>query len=287
MTTSVTERPSGSPGDAPPSPPRDPPTPSLGLDPDLTPTGIPSPSAVPGRHGWDWIVGGFRFFRANPWAWILALLALLAISMVAGLVPFVGGLVVSVLATLFAGGLMLGVREQAEGRPFRVEHLFAGFSNNPGQLGLIAVLYLAGTLAIVILTAAVMLVTVGPLLSSLQPEAAPAAVPAAMFELLGPAMLIPILVGALFLIPLMMAYFFAPALVVLDGLPATTAMRLSFSGCLKNIMPFLLYGLVSLVLLVLGAIPFGLGLLVVAPVFAASIYAAYRDIYHGEGRPVG
>jgi uncharacterized membrane protein len=96
-----------------------------------------------------------------------------------------------------------------------------------------------------------------------------------------------VLVGALFLIPLMMAYFFAPALVVLDGLPAPTAMRLSFSGCLKNIVPFLLYGLVGLVLLVLGAIPFGLGLLVVMPVFVGSIYAAYRDIYHGEGKLAG
>jgi len=286
-TTSGTQDVSGAPGDAPPPPPLVPTPPSDWSHPHPTPPGPPSPSAVPGRRGWDWIVDGFRYFGANPWAWILAVLALVVISVVIGLVPFVGGLVSSVLATLFAGGLMLGVREQDEGRPFRAEHLFAGFSSNSGQLGLIAGLYLAGTLAIGILTAAGMLVTAGPLLSSLQPEAMPAADPAAMLELLGPAMLIPMLVGALFLIPLMMAYFFAPALVVLDGLPATTAMRLSFSGCLKNIVPFLLYGLVGLVLLVLGAIPFGLGLLVVMPIFAGSVYAAYRDIYHGEGRLVG
>jgi len=285
-TASGAEGASGAPGDAPP-PSADPPAPFFRLHPDPTPTGRPSPSAVPGRRGWDWILDGFRYFGANPWAWILAVLALLAISVVVGLVPFVGGLAASVLATLFTGGLMLGVREQDEGRPFRVEHLFAGFSNNPGQLGLTAVLYLAGTLAIGILTAAGMLVTAGPLLSTLRPEALPAADPAAMLELVGPAMLIPVLVGALFLIPLMMAYFFAPALVVLDGLPAPTAMRLSFSGCLKNIVPFLLYGLVGLVLLVLGAIPFGLGLLVVMPVFVGSIYAAYRDIYHGEGKLAG
>ena len=282
--TSDAEGVSGTDGDGPPPPPPDPTSPSYRLHPQPVP---PSPSAVPGLRGWDWIVDGFRYFAANPWAWILAVLALLAISVVVGLVPFVGGLVASVLATVFTGGLMLGVREQDEGRPFRVEHLFAGFSNNPGQLGLIAVLYLVGTLAIGILTAAGMLVTAGPLLSTVRPGAMPASDPAAMLDLLGPAMLIPILVGALFLIPLMMAYFFAPALVVLDGLPATTAMRLSFSGCLKNIVPFLLYGLVGLVLLVLGAIPFGLGLLVVMPVFAGSIYAAYRDIYRGDGRLVG
>jgi hypothetical protein len=271
----------------PPQPPIDPPPQSFRSHPDPESGGGPDPSTVPAGHGWDWVLDGFRYFGANPWAWILAVLALLAISVVVSLVPFVGGFVVSVLATLFTGGLMLGVREQQEGRPFRVEHLFAGFSNNPGQLGLVAVLYLAGTLVIGILMVAGMLLAAGPMLSTLQPGTMPPTDPAALFELMGPAMLLPILLGALFLIPLMMAYFFAPALVVLDQLPATAAMQLSFMGCLKNILPFLIYGLVGLVLFVLGAIPFGLGLLVVTPVLAASIYAAYRDIYHGKGRLVG
>jgi hypothetical protein len=278
---------SGTAASPPPPPPVDPPPQSFRSHPDPEPSGGPDPSAVPAGHGWDWVLDGFRYFRANPGAWILAVLALLAVSVVVSLVPFVGGFVVSVLATLFTGGLMLGVREQHEGRPFRVEHLFAGFSNNPGQLGLVAVLYLAGTLAIGILMAAGMLLAAGPMLSTLQPGTMPPGDPAALFGLMGPAMLLPILLGALFLIPLMMAYFFAPALVVLDRLSATAAMRLSFMGCLKNIVPFLIYGLVGLVLVVLGAIPFGLGLLVVTPVLAASIYAAYRDIYHGEGRLAG
>jgi hypothetical protein len=292
MTTSVSERPSQLPGDARPSPLPDPPTPSLGPDPDSPPTGIPSPSAVPGRRGWDWIVDGFRYFRANPWAWVLAVLVLLEISIVASLVPFVGNVTVSLLATVFAGGLMLGVREQDEGRPFHVAHLFAGFSNNDERLMRVAALCVGGALVITLLIGIWMFAVAGPLLRSMMPAATnPGAMrladPAMMLVLLRPSVLIPLLVGALLFIPLMMAYFFAPALVVLDGLPASAAMRLSFSGCLKNIVPFLLYGLVGLVLLVLGAIPFGLGLLVVMPVFAGSIYAAYRDIYHGEGRLVG
>lgn len=238
------------------------------------------PGRVPARHGWDWIARGFRYFAANPWAWILTILVFAGISILVSLVPVVGGLVVSVLAPLFTGGLMLGVREQDEDRPFRVDHLFAGFSNNPGQLVLVAVLYLVGTLAIAVLIGAWMVVAAGPLMSTLGSTATQAANPAVMVELMGPAMLIGLLVGSLFLIPLMMAYFFAPALVVLDGLPAMTAMRLSFIGCLKNVVPFLLYGLIGLVLLVLAAIPFGLGLLVVTPAFVASIYAAYQDIYH-------
>jgi uncharacterized membrane protein len=278
--------PSGLHGHAPPPPvpgaPPPPRSPSGGgsVGPDPPPTGMRGPGRVPARHGWDWIVRGFRYFAANPWAWILTILVFAGISILVSLVPVVGGLVVSVLATLFSGGLMLGVREQHEGRPFRVDHLFAGFSNNAGQLALVAVLYLVGTLAIAVLIGAWMVVAAGPLMSPLGSTATQAADPAVMVELMGPAMLIALLVGSLFLIPLMMAYFFAPALVVLDGLPAMTAMRLSFIGCLKNVVPFLLYGLIGLVLLVLAAIPFGLGLLVATPAFVASVYAAYQDIYH-------
>jgi uncharacterized membrane protein len=218
------------------------------------------PSAVPTGHGWDWIARGFGYFRSNPGAWILAILIFFGLSILLSFIPFVGSLGVSLLATVFTGGLMLGVREQEDGRPFRVEHLFAGFSNHAGQLMLVATLYFVGTLIIVVLIGAWMFAV-------------------AMLEVVGPSFLIPLLVGSLFLIPLMMAYFFAPALVVLDGLSATAAMRLSFAGCLKNVLPFLLYGLIGLVLFFLAAIPFGLGLLIVVPAFVASVYAAYQDIY--------
>jgi uncharacterized membrane protein len=237
------------------------------------------PSAVPAGHGWDWIARGFGYFRSNPGAWILAVLIFFGISVLLSFVPFVGGLGVSLLATVFTGGLMRGVREQEEGRFFRVKHLFAGFSNNAGQLVLVAILYLVGTLIIAVLIGAWMFAVAGPMLTIMTPNAAHPAGPEAMLAVVGPTILIPLLVGSLLVIPLMMAYFFAPALVVLDGLSATAAMRLSFAGCLKNVLPFLLYGLIGLVLFVLAAIPFGLGLLIMVPAFVASVYAAYQDIY--------
>jgi uncharacterized membrane protein len=78
-----------------------------------------------------------------------------------------------------------------------------------------------------------------------------------------------------------MALLFAPALVTMDGLGAAAAMKLSFAGCLKTWLPFLIYGLIGLVMVMLGALPFGLGLLVVGPILTAAIYVAYRDIYFG------
>jgi uncharacterized membrane protein len=72
---------------------------------------------------------------------------------------------------------------------------------------------------------------------------------------------------------------FSPALVLLDGMGPMEAIRQSFHGSLKNMLPLSVYGLVALGLLFLGAIPLGLGLLVVWPILTAAIYAAYRDIY--------
>jgi uncharacterized membrane protein len=80
-------------------------------------------------------------------------------------------------------------------------------------------------------------------------------------------------------IPIYMALWFAPALVVLRGLAPVAAVKESFFGCLKNVVPFLIYGIVLLVLGIVAAIPLGLGWLVLGPVAIASIYVAYRDIY--------
>jgi uncharacterized membrane protein len=81
---------------------------------------------------------------------------------------------------------------------------------------------------------------------------------------------------------------------VFNGLPALEAMRCSFVACLKNLVPFLVYGLVGLVLSVLlvlvigifAAVTRGLGLVLIivfmfsiVPIILGTIYAGYRDIY--------
>jgi uncharacterized membrane protein len=78
---------------------------------------------------------------------------------------------------------------------------------------------------------------------------------------------------------LYMALWFAPALVVLRGVSPVAAIQQSFFACLKNIVPFLIYGIIMLVLSIVATIPLGLGWLVLGPVVIASVYTAYHDIY--------
>jgi uncharacterized membrane protein len=77
-----------------------------------------------------------------------------------------------------------------------------------------------------------------------------------------------------------MAYWYAPILVGLNNLSAIQAMKLSFVACLKNMLPFLLYGLIFMLLLVAAIIPFGLGLLIAVPVMMTSLYASYVDVFN-------
>ena len=81
------------------------------------------------------------------------------------------------------------------------------------------------------------------------------------------------------LLPVVMAIWFAAPLVVFHEHGAVEAMKGSFAGCLKNIVPFLVYGVVLFVFAIVATLPLLLGWLVLGPVFAASVYTSYRDIY--------
>jgi uncharacterized membrane protein len=81
------------------------------------------------------------------------------------------------------------------------------------------------------------------------------------------------------LLPVIMGIWFAAPLVVFHDHGAVDAMKASFAGCLKNILPFLWYSVIFMLLAIVATLPLGLGWLVLGPVLAASIYTAYRDIY--------
>jgi len=68
----------------------------------------------------------------------------------------------------------------------------------------------------------------------------------------------------------------------LHNLSAVDAMKLSFAACLKNMLPFLLYGLIFMVLLIIAIIPVGLGLVIVVPMMMTSLYTSYTDIFSIE-----
>ena len=77
-----------------------------------------------------------------------------------------------------------------------------------------------------------------------------------------------------------MSIWFAPALIVLHDLDAIAAMKKSFKGCMANLLPMMVYGLVAtIVLLVFFTVTIGIGMLVAFPVLMLVCYTSYRDVW--------
>jgi len=220
-------------------------------------------------RGWSWIAEGWGLFKEQPWMWILIWIALLLLLIVLNFIPLLGPIANAILWPVFSAGLVLGCRALAQGERLEFGHLFAGFRERLGTLAGVGGLTFVASFAI----GAAVFLGMGVGLAALF-GGAPSATPEA-----GLGFLLAMLVMLALMLPLFMAVWFAPALVVFHERGAVEAMKESFTGCLRNVVPFLVYGLVGLVLATLASIPFGLGWLVLGPVFVASIYAAYRDIY--------
>ncbi len=228
--------------------------------------------SVPAANGWNWIVQGWNLFKRQPGIWIALIVVLMVIFIVLAFIPILGSLASMVLGPVFAGGLVIGCRDLEQRGELKIEHLFAGFRERFGTLASLGLLYLAATVIIALLAG----LATGAKLSGLLGGAPtdPAAVLAAAMTLLLAALIMLAL-----MLPVVMAIWFAPPLAVFHQLGAIEALKSSFAGCLRNIMPFLVYGVILLGLSIVASIPFGLGWLVLGPVVAASIYTAYRDIF--------
>jgi uncharacterized membrane protein len=232
----------------------------------------------------DWWGAGWRLFTRSPGIWIANLVIFFLILVVMAFVPFLGNLATHLLFPVLAGGLMLGCRALDQGEDLEIEHLFAGFKDRAVPLLLVGVFYMIGTLIVVAIVIGIGLVVMGGAGIGALMSASGGHGNAAMgLALGGMGMGIALmgLVALALILPLAMSVWFAPALVVFHNMDALSAMKASFSGCLKNILPFLLYGIVYLVLAVIATIPLGLGWLVLGPMIVGSVYAAYTDIYLG------
>lgn len=238
----------------------------------LQPGNAPGIHTVPAERAMQWLQGGWRQFLVAPGVWIALSLALLVIHFGLALVPVVGSLAAVVLTPVLAGGLMAGCAAIDRGEPLRFDHLFAGFRTSTGRLATVGIVQLIVIGAIVLL---IFLVGGGAMVGGVMGHGVGVGATVALGGLLLAAML-----GLLLLVPLTMALWFAPALVMLSDMAALDAMKASFAGCLRNWLPFLVYSLVLCVLLVLVPLTLGLALLAFIPVMTASIYLSYRDIFH-------
>jgi hypothetical protein len=227
---------------------------------------------VAAGRGAAWIGEGFDLFKQSPGVWIglIVIFGLLTIAML--IIPILGNLALNLLMPVFIAGMLLGCKAQEDGDPLEIAHLFAGFKENVGQLVLVGLLELLALVVISVgIGVVVFIVGLGAAVG-MRGGSAPGVGMMLGFTLL-------FLIAMALMLPVVMAAWFAPALIVFHELDPVAALKQSFAGCLKNFVPFLLYGVIAMLISIVAIIPFGLGLLVVWPVMMCSMYKSYRDIF--------
>jgi len=240
------------------------------MNPAPHPTGVPR--SVPAERALAWWSDAWQLFMANAALWVAMGLLLIVIFIVLGVIPLLGSIVASVLTPVFVGGWMLAARKQRTGGTLEFGDLFLGFREPLQPLLALGGFFLAGS--------AVIFLTVG----RLGMGAAAAALAGAgglnggVLAAVG-AGFTALLLGLLLAGLLAMAFWFAPALVVFHGMAPVDAIKASFAANLRNLLPFLLYAVVSVVASIVASIPFGLGWLVLIPLSLLTVYTSAEDIF--------
>lgn len=240
---------------------------------ETTTMGVPPARTVEAGRGVNWWTDAVTLFMKNPGMWIVLGLVLIVILTVLNFVPMLGGAASALLTPVFGGSWMLALRKQETGGALEVGDLFLGFKDALNPLLVLGALSLAAAAVLFVMMwgvgiGAFMGMGTGAMHRS--GLAVLAAAGAGMFA---------VLVALALIVPITMAFWFAPALVVFDGVAPVEALKSSFSACLRNLLPFLVYGALGLVATIVASIPAMLGWLLLLPLTGHSVYLSYRDIY--------
>ncbi len=211
-------------------------------------------------------------FLANPGVWIGSTVLMLVMLLAISIVPFFGQIAAHLLVPLFGAGMIQICRQLSEEKQPEISDLFIGFRHNAGQLVMVGVFFAAGIFGIAFI--AFLLVSGGVLGGVVTGRVGGFGVALGGVMLAG-------LIVLVCSVPIIMATWFAPALVFFHGMPPAAAMRASFDAGAKNWLAMVIFGIFLVVALFFAMLPLGIGLLLLLPVFSGAVYASYRDIFVG------
>ena len=240
------------------------------------------PRRVAVGRGWSWIHEGFGLFNCGMGVSVGILLFSIVIQVAGNVIPGAALLVSLFSLVLSAGWVAVAHRAREEG-VIRFSDFFAGFRKNMGNLVLVAAIYMGLIFACFMLVGILFLVH-GVISGELQQwgdlinGGQQALGVDNSWVILSFSFWL--LVLLLFIIPMVMMVYYAAPLVYLNDMQPWAAMKLSFQGCMRNMLPLLWFSLlVTLSFILVGTVTLLLGLLVLYPVMSYAHYCSYRDIY--------
>jgi len=232
------------------------------------------PRRVAASQGFHWVAAGFRLYRKNPLLLSAAFGVLFGVVMALGLIPVVGGSLSELASPLMVAGFMAAYRVLDGGGELELPNFLAGVRGPAIPLMAVGAVQLLGTLLI-----GKIMLGMGFDAQAIVAAAQSQKDPVEMQALLNQAMPA-VFTGLLLFTPLIMATWFAPALILFGGAHPATALGVSLKAVARNWAAMMLNGLTLGLLLFLAAlVPMLLGLLVAMPVLFGSLYASYQAIF--------
>jgi len=249
------------------------------------------------RHGIAWLGQAYALFSRKRLPWILLLVTYYILLKLMLYVPFVGAYAITILKPVFAVGLLAAAWTQERGGNPALGQLFLGFRSNLASLLPIGFFFVLGVTAAVFASS---LIDDGKLLDLLSNAGGTMKEEEIAAALADGALQGGMLFSALLTIPVLMATWWAPALVVFQNAGAGSALAASFRAALANLKPLSIYvlgvffyaaalpalfsGVLILLLQQTGMqiatvllMPYGIFL---AATLHISDYVSYRDVFH-------
>ena len=233
------------------------------------------PRKLPAAQGLQWINAGFRLYRKNPLLLSAAFGVAFGVVMALGLIPGLGGALSDLAWPLAVAGFMAVYRALDEDQELELPQFLSGLQPVALSLMTIGAIQLLAMLVIGKVMLGMGFDPQAIMDTAKRGDASPQEMQALINQSM-PA----VMTGLLLFTPLMMATWFAPALVLFGGARPLTALGISLKAVLRNWTAMLLNGLaLGLLLFVAALVPFMLGLLVAMPILLASLYASYQAIF--------
>ena len=235
---------------------------------------IESGRSRPIGDGARWIGQAARmFFAPTWWKWLVVLIMFFALSLVIAFIP-----IINIVNVFFGPVLSAGVAYIADAQrrtgDFAIGDAFKGF-NVIGQLLLVGLMmFLASIVVVVCLMFSIGLEGLESFANGSIDPSNPGAILAMMWKGL--------VVAFILWIPIIAATMFAPALIMLHGLTAFSAMKSSVLGTFKNVLPGILCAILICLLLIASVLTVGVGFLITAPILTLLTYTIYRGIFTEE-----
>ncbi len=240
---------------------------------------------LPASRGLRWLIEGFAIFRRKPVLLTFLVFGYWLSMAVISAIPYFGQIISFVLIPAFSVSLMNACRIIDEDDAMPPQVLFSGFHRNLQALLALGAIYVVASMAILGLSA---LFDGGVLFRMLvigempDPE-----------SLAGTSVFIAAQLSIVLLVPVMMAFWFAPVLTAWHDMSAGKSLFFSLVASARNWRAFLTYSLAVgtigvFVPRVLGALGGGGSVasmftvalsMVLLPTVYASFYVSYRDVF--------